>query len=294
MKRFIIYLPILLLIWGSLNSCKKDKDVKDEVTLSLSGLKNIGSDFVYEGWIHIGDKAVSTGQFTIDDKGLMSKSKFKVNIDSLQKATKFSVSIEPKDDKDKKPSKTVILGGEFKDNTASLSIKHSLALKTDFTSATGKYILATPTDGDNTKDEESGIWWLDNSSGTEKASLTLPTLPSGWKYEGWVVADETYLSTGTFDKATDKDQEAPYSKSTAGPSFPGEDFLDKAPRDVTFPLSLKGKKTFISVEPDPDNSNNPYIIQPLTAEIPKDAQAKTLYNMKNNAGEIKITGEAKR
>ena len=46
-----------------------------------------------------------------------------------------------------------------------MSIGHGAALGDDFSGAAETYILATPTDGDD-NNENSGIWFLDLSSGT--------------------------------------------------------------------------------------------------------------------------------
>lgn len=67
------------------------------------------------------------------------------------------------------------------------------------------------------------------------AGLTLATLPAGWKYEGWAVINGTPVSTGTFTSASAADDSAPFSGATAGPPFPGEDFLQNAPSGLTFP-----------------------------------------------------------
>ena len=60
------------------------------------------------------------------------------------------------------------------------------ALGVDFSTATGSYILATPSTASDTGDNDQGIWWLVPGT-TKTASLDLPTLPAGWMYEGWVV-----------------------------------------------------------------------------------------------------------
>jgi hypothetical protein len=65
--------------------------------------------------------------------------------------------------------------------------------------------------------------------------------------------------------------------------FPGEDFLENAPAGLTFPTDLAGGVAVISIEPDPDNSTDPFTLKPLVGNIPADAVDHTLYQMGNNA-----------
>ena len=114
--------------------------------------------------------------------------------------------------------------------------------------------------------------------------LFLPTLPAGWKYEGWAVTGGTPLTTGKFTDPADADESAPYSGSMAGPPFPGEDYLMNAPSGMTFPLNLAGGNAVLTIEPDPDNSTAPFgALKPLVAEIPSDATDHETYDMGNNA-----------
>ena len=58
-----------------------------------------------------------------------------------------------------------ILAGTLANGSASLAVSATEALATNFSSASGKCILATPTDGMNTN-ETSGIWFLEAVSGS--------------------------------------------------------------------------------------------------------------------------------
>jgi len=139
----------------------------------------------------------------------------------------------------------------------------------DFSSSAGKYILATPTDMDDSN-EASGIWFLDNSSGAPAVGLELPVLPKGWAYEGWAVINGVPVSTGTFTSATGQDDTASFS-GAGGPPYPGEDFLNNAPDGLSFPTDLSGGKAVISIEPVPDNSPAPFVLKPLVGDIPANA-----------------------
>lgn len=252
------------------------------LTLSFTGLSNLGTDYDYEGWILVNGSPVSTGVFTVDDNGQMSQSTFEMSLDNLQAATKFILTIEPSPDPDPAPSSTHYLGGDFSQGMASLSVSDPAAFGDDFTGATGTYILATPTNGMNTN-ENSGLWFLDLSSGSPAQGLFLPTLPDGWKYEGWAVIGGTPLTTGKFLSGDGADEAAPYSGSMAGPPFPGEDYLMNAPMGMMFPTDLSGGAAVITIEPDPDNSMAPFALHPLAGDIPSNAMDHTTYSMTNNA-----------
>lgn len=283
----------------TLSSCKKDDDesmtpTSGNMVLNISGLEDLGSNYTYENWLIVNGSPVSAGTFNVDASGNMSKTSFSVGLSNLNNATEYVLTIEPVPDSDPKPSDVHLLGGNFSGNTANLTVGHSKAIGNDFTSATGGYILATPTDGGMNTNEKSGVWWLDPSAGPG-ASLSLPTLPAGWEYEGWAVIDGKPVTTGKFTSVSGADNSAPYSGTAAsGPPFPGEDFLMNAPDGLTFPTDLAGKTVVISVEPKPDNSAAPFLLKPLVGPVPAGAMDHTAYNMNNNASATNPTGSAKR
>ncbi|WP_452231413.1 anti-sigma factor [Lacinutrix sp. MEBiC02595] len=260
-------------------SCSSDDDNNStpstaDLTLNLAGLETLGSDFVYEGWIIVDGSPVSTGTFT----DVIFPKTFTVDATQLTAATTFVLSIEPAVDPDPAPAATKILAGDFSGSSANVNSN----LVADFSSATGTYILATPTDMDDTN-EASGVWFLDNTSGTAVTGLDLPTLADGWKYEGWAVINGTPVSTGTFTDAAMADDNAATSpfKGDAGngPGYPGEDFLQNAPAGMTFPTDLKGATIVVSVEPSPDNSAAPFTLKPLAHMVPADAMNHTAIAM---------------
>ena len=223
----------------------------------------------------------------------MSRTSFEVEAADLEAASTFVLTIEPQPDNDPAPSAVHILAGDFSGTNANLTVGHSAAIATDFTASTGDYILATPTDGmDN--NEASGVWWLDNSGAAPVAGLDLPTLPEGWKYEGWAVIDGTPVSTGTFTNVAAPDEAAAYSGTMDGPPFPGEDFIQNAPSGLTFPTDLTGTTVVISVEPSPDNSPAPFLLKPLVGPVAADAAVHTVQSMNNNATATNPTGSVSR
>lgn len=267
-------------------SCSDDDDNSVEPTtsslnLNISGLEDLGNSAMYEGWIMVDGAPKTTGTFSVDGTGNLSESSFEINSDDLNSATAFILTIEPNPDPSPNPSDVHILAGDFSGTSASLSVGHGAALGNDFSSISGNYILATPTNGENTN-ENSGIWFLDLSSGTPSVGLDLPTLPAGWKYEGWTVINSVPVSSGTFTSVTSVDDADPFSSTQPGPPFPGEDYLVNAPMGLTFPTNLAGGTAVISIEPDPDNSANPFTLKPLVKMIPSDVVDHVTYPMDKN------------
>ncbi len=281
---------ILLLLASTLFmiSCKKEEkenpEPKKSITLNLNGLEDLGNDYVYEGWLIVNGSPVSTGTFTVNGSGTLSQTVFELNASDVDNASKFVLTIEPKNDSDPMPSATKMMAGDFSGDMASVTT----GIVGDFSNATGKYILATPTNGPDT-DENSGIWFLDISSGSPMTGLNLPQLPDGWKYEGWVVINGTPVTTGTFTNVAATDDADPFSGTMPLPDvngadgfFPGEDFLMNAPDGLTFPTNIAGGTAVISIEPSPDNSPAPFTLKPLVHNIPDGAEDHVVYEMTQN------------
>ena len=285
MRILLVMLSLsLVLFW----SCSNDDNTPTQnqpstssLTLNINGLEDLGSTANYEGWVIVNGSPISTGTFTVNASGTLSQTDFDVDATELSNATAFVLTIEPNPDPDPTPSATHIIAGNFNGTTAALNISSSAALGDDFSSSSGIFILATPTDGAMTN-ENSGIWFLDLSSGSPAQGLFLPTLPSGWKYEGWAVINGTPVTTGKFTSSTQMDESDPYSSTQPGPPFPGEDFLMNAPSGLTFPTDISGGKAVITIEPDPDNNPAPFTLKPLVGDIPMNAADHTNYGMNLN------------
>ncbi|MFK2820752.1 anti-sigma factor [Flavobacteriaceae sp. LMIT009] len=274
-KMFLTVLTLSTFVYSCSNDDDDNTPTTANLTLDLAGLEALGDDYVYEGWIIVDGAPVSTGTFS----SVTFPQSFTVDAEQLSRATTFVLSIEPAVDPDPAPAATKILAGNFSGSSASVN---SIGIVGDFSASSGTYILATPTDTDDTN-EESGVWFLDNSSGSAVAGLNLPTLTDGWKYEGWAVIDGTPVTTGTFLSGNVADDNAATSMfkgdANNGPNYPGEDFLQNAPAGLTFPTDLKGMTIVISVEPVPDNSPNPFTLKPLAHMVPANAMNHTAINM---------------
>jgi hypothetical protein len=257
----------------------------DELELNITGLENLGANSRYEGWVIIDGAPVSTGVFSVNNSGQLSQAIFELpaSSDKLKNATAFVLTIEPYPDNSPAPSDQHLLAGNFNNESASLSINHPAALNTNFSTATGHFLLATPTTT-STMDELSGVWFINAMSGSPVAGLNLPALPTGWRYEGWALINGMPVSTGAFMNGSMADNFSGFSGTNPGPPFPGEDFIMNAPTGLSFPTNLSGGMSVVSVEPYPDNSPAPFLLKPLVRMIPNPAQQHFTYSMNLNPG----------
>lgn len=245
--------------------------------VKLSGLERLGDGYVYEGWLIVDGKPVSAGRFNLD--GRHRPLYFSGPMATLSAATAYVLTIEPAENDDPMPSKVHVLAGDIRRHEgrrrAMLSTSHPAAFGTDFASAMGRFILQTPSTSEPS-DYAQGVWFVDPATGSP--SLSLPALPEGWTYEGWVVVDGKPLSTGRFRSVSgaDSDGAGPTAGPNAGPPFPGQDFINP-------PRNLVGGAVVVSVEPEDDDSPAPFAIKPLIAEKVEDVGPGVLADMKNTA-----------
>lgn len=276
---FFIFMALGLVMAIGAGSAAAARSSKLVVTLDIQGLEALGDGFAYEGWAIVDGQPVSTGTFTIDDNGRFSQTSFIFEARPHQ-VSDFVLTIEPVPDPDPAPSAVHVLGGSFYGRQASLATSHPAALGTDFSTAAGTYILNAPSGASLGIPYTHGIWWLNPAAGPGP-SLTLPTLPSGWIYEGWVVGPNGPISTGTFADPAMIDSDG--AGVTAGPDgwppFPGQDFVNP-------PQSLVGYTAVISVEPVPDNSPAPFVIKPLVDGTIDDVGAGVPQEMAQNLGSV--------
>lgn len=144
------------------------------------------------------------------------------------------------------PNLPALVAGSFLNGGASLTCLGEDALLNDFSTAAGSFHLATPTTM-STADENGGVWFA-TPAPSPAASLTLPTLPTGWKYEGWVSGAFGTVSLGTFiDPArADDDGHGPTVPLQDAPGYalPGSDFPTGAAG-----VDLRGGTVFLTLEP---------------------------------------------
>jgi hypothetical protein len=264
---------------AALSACGGGGNSDAFVDVNLSGLEDLGPTAVYEGWLIVNGSAVTTGRFSVNAAGAPSQSRFPIARDKADAATAFVLTIEPAVNDLPTPSDTHYLAGDFnaEKTTAQLSIGHPKALGTDFSAARASFILATPTSADTT-DGDQGIWFLKVVNGVAQPGIVAPTLPKGWVYEGWAVANGKATSTGRFTRfdAADSDGAGATAGPLGSPAFPGQDFINPATK-------LPGGKFVISVEPEMDNSPSPFTLKPLVGSIGSDL-APVAQSLANTVG----------
>ena len=249
-----------------------------ELVVRFDALPELGDGFVYEGWLIVDGAPISAGRFDAQDEFVFGFA------DDVSHASAYILTIEPAVGDDPAPSATHIIGGDIVNGEATLTTAFGGALGTDFSDASGMFILAAPSAMDDTGAfDDKGIWYLDPTG--PSPTLDLPNLGDGWAYEGWVVTENGPISTGRFTSpmGADSDGAGPDAGPGMTPPFPGQDFVNP-------PLSLPGHVAVISVEPEPDDSPAPFAIKPLLGMI-EDAGVGVLQDLDLN-GEALPMGEA--
>ncbi len=254
----------------------EDQEAADStasLNVKLANLEPLAGGYVYEGWLLNESGPVSAGRFNLEE----GKSEISVEISAaaLEGATSYVLTIEPPDDEDgPEPSSTHILAGSWDGKSSELTIADPKALGDDFANAAGQFILGVPTaSAEQEVAYSQGIWFLDPEE--KVSSLSLPELPEGWVYEGWVAGDDGPISTGRFvDPAgVDDDGGGPAAGDNDAPPFPGQDFVDPATD-----LLASDMVAVISIEPQPDDSPAPFAFKPLIGEL-ADAGAEVLQDL---------------
>jgi hypothetical protein len=166
----------------------------------------------------------------------------------------------------------------------------------------GSALLGSPTSAG--APETAGVWLASAWRGDLPATrgIALPAPPAGWTYGLWVVTGaDTTLLAGRFADPARPDEDALYTETAQTPNLPGEDFLRRAPKDVTFPLNLADGKThvLVSLEPAfPTRPDRPYLTI-LRGRIPYHQPVHAVFSIESlkdtaPAGTIRIEqrGEA--
>ncbi len=245
-----------------------------ELELNINGLVDLGMEASYEAWVVVDDAPVSVGTFSVNETGSLSPDTFSVEDQIAEQATVVMVTIESNPDPQPEPADSRLLAGTITAGVASLSIGHPNAISDDLTGVLGQFTLANPT-GDKGSSLENGIWYMSGLV-TLTAGLSLVDLPEGWIYQGWVydVGLDQNISTGSFRLANEADSDGPGPTSGLGEGlpFPGQDFISPL-RDLSV-----GHRAFISVEPVPDFSPDPFVIRVLQADITGAINAQSMFN----------------
>lgn len=247
----------------------------NRITMEFSNLPKLENGARYEAWLLTTLEMRKLAEFKEGGKIEVETANKVKNKDSIV------VTIEAANDADELPSETVILTGEVEENKA------ALVFPVDFSSTTATYVLGTPTDGEKNNDQ-SGVWFMKVRKPDAPLPLELPTLPTGWKYEGWVTMQGKILTTGRFSQTVGLDESDPYSGTVPLPDFmlvPAEDYVQNAPVGFVFPPDLTDGKCTVAIAVEPDHSgtdptgDTPFVLV-FTATIPKGAVSHENYELR--------------
>ena len=265
---FFLASGLFLLIF--LSSCGSDTQYK-AFTGNIANLPILASNYEYAVWVTENSNTRLMG--TLNPIEGNAQFSFAPSSDNIKDASNVFVTIENALDNYFDPSDRKILNASF--GTSDQANFTSTSIASDFNGIAGTYILDSPTTTSASVDN-TGIWFM-------KADLTqglqLPVLNDGWKYEGWVYFNSLPISTGKFTDPGLADELNQYGGNEPPYPFPGEDFNKNAPAGLTFPANLKSKHIRITVEPNPDDSPNPFGIALLLDTVPNPPIVKTNINM---------------
>lgn len=252
---------LLLMVFASalLPACSSDIPTEPRMIVFMENLPSTKGSMVYELWSSNGEDHSSIKRFGTST-GVVSLS---IPLSSaVNDATSLLVTLESSELVSTVPSETVLLAGDFIGDEAQLRVSDSLAMGTDFSTAYGTFRLDTPTTT-RTTDFDQGIWWYDLVGDEPVQSLFLPALPSGWTYEGWVIGGDQPLSIGKFPDPARFDSDlagAVASDDLTAPLFPGQDY-------ISAPELIPGFSALVTVEPQPDNSPDPFDFEILIDQV---------------------------
>mgnify|MGYP006999715503 FL=1 len=291
-------------------SCtKNDEETVKMITQSFENLPDLGANYVYEGWLIVGNEKISTGRFTNTEGANYSSGL--IDIEKANAATMYVLTIEPTTETGadlSSPSGWIFSKGSFTNNTATPSTNDALfSGASNLETATGNFFLKAPSVG-NTGSDANGIWFIDALPPTTGGFTNLPALADGWIYEGWVVVpnannEATPISTGRFSDSNMADESffgAANNNEFKGPNgvppFPGEDFIaDPNSRypDVTFPIDLTNATVVISIEPTTNDAASPFGLKPFAIALSNQATASAVSITNNYLGKT-ISGTVNR
>lgn len=159
--------------------------------------------------------------------------------------SEFLVTVEEGLELVEQRSKRVVLSGVLERGIADLRVP---ALETEETQYA---ILESPTSDQAPGD--AGAWF----------DLSLPDLPEGWVYRGWVITSEGQtIPMGSFLDASTSGEPSLYDGPGARKNIPGGDFVQNPPEGIEFPLSLSDGRSFVIISMDPD------MYDPIPGQLP--------------------------
>ena len=98
MKKYM-YASVMALFALAITSCGDDDGGPStaQLSMSISGLEDLGSSAIYEGWIIVDGTPISTGTFTVNAQGQPSVTTFDVAPEDLAQALVRHRLLSPED-----------------------------------------------------------------------------------------------------------------------------------------------------------------------------------------------------
>lgn len=191
-----------------------------------------------------------------------------LSAEGLEDLQSIFVTIENEGDRDANPNDFLFLDSTVEGNKVKLKFEVSIP------EGENSFLLASPTDGNSTINELSGLWF--KKADENLASLNLPNSPQLFKYEARIInsGDKQTLNLGRFDNVKEEDNSRIFSSSSEGFKFPGEDLLRNLPVPLEAPLNLANGdyQIIVSLEPDVDGidiTGDDIFLMLLSMNIPK-------------------------
>lgn len=199
----------------------------------------------------------------------------------LSTAESAFITLETEGDRDLIPADRTLVGGALGTGMVVMVVEGAgtgnSPLLVNTSTMTGEFQLETPSNDAAGVPDDDGQGLLFGTNGGITL-LNLPTLPSGWRYEGFVEELMTgrVFSTGAFANPLAADDNDGISLSRGPelkPGVPGEDFLNDVPAPM-FPAAISGSITrvFVTIEPVPASSRLPSSFVVFDAIVPASAE----------------------
>lgn len=310
MKKIILSLAVISAL--TFTACSDDNDnlpTTKTVTQSFQNLPDLGSNYVYEGWLIVGNEKISTGRFSHTEG--VNHTSSALDIAKVSAATMYVLTIESTNETGAdlaNPSGWIFSKGAFNGSNAAPSTNDALFNgSSNLETATAQAFLKAPSVG-TVGSDANGIWFINALPPTSGGFTNLPTLADGWIYEGWVVVDgkdgnKVPVSTGRFSDPNAADvsffgtaNNNEFKGPNGVPPFPGEDYIvdpnNRYP-NVTFPIDLTSATVVISIEPTTNDAQAPFGLKPFVQALNNQAVSTALTVDNNYAGKA-ISGTVTR
>jgi hypothetical protein len=237
-------------------------DGPNRIVLSL---ENFGdpAPYHYALWALDGGAASLVTRFTVLDGAPVSLAGLPIasieQTEALGAADALLITLES-DTLQNAPGSYRAFAGAVAENEALLVLSDASALGVSFQAIAGTFLFDTPTTA-TVADCGRGVWWTD---GAGAAGLVLPTLGSGWAYEGWAIDRDTgaLYSTGRFKSPSGADGDGAGATAGGGEgyAFPGQDFVSAAGSVPVLEVDDGSFGLAVTLEPDPDlDAETPFI-----------------------------------